>query len=105
MSWRDASISASVGSRVKGLLHHARSPTQEDFSDSSSRTYLSSLERKLKSPTLDKLAQLAAVLRVHPVTLVALSTLAAPEMRRVMELLTLLDRELGSLTAIGPDAG
>lgn len=92
-----------IGKAIR-IVRKARGLTQEDFSDISSRTYLSSLERNLKSPTLEKLAQLATVLRVHPVTLVALSTLAAPDMRRVRELLALLDHELSSLTAIGPDA-
>jgi transcriptional regulator with XRE-family HTH domain len=43
--------------------------TQEDFSLVSSRTYLSTLERGLKCPTLEKLEDLAAVIGVHPVTL------------------------------------
>jgi transcriptional regulator with XRE-family HTH domain len=39
-------------------LRHARKSrglTQEDFSDVSSRTYMSTLERGKKSPTLDKI--------------------------------------------------
>lgn len=35
----------------------------------SSRTYLSSLERGLKSPTLEKINQLAGTLDVHPLTI------------------------------------
>ncbi|OLO11216.1 transcriptional regulator [Chromohalobacter japonicus] len=45
--------------------------SQEDFSEVSSRTYLSSLERGLKSPTLAKVDELASVLGVHPLTLLA----------------------------------
>lgn len=44
--------------------------TQEDFSVVSSRTYLSTLERGLKSPTLDKLEQIADVLQMHPAAIV-----------------------------------
>jgi len=51
----------------------ARGLTQEDFSEVSSRTYMSSLERALKSPTLDKVDELASVLNVHPVTLLMMS--------------------------------
>ena len=51
----------------------ARGLSQEDFSDVSSRTYLSSLERGLKNPTLDKLAELCEVMQVHPVTLLTLA--------------------------------
>ncbi len=36
-------------------LRMSQGLTQEDFSDVSSRTYLSTLERGLKSPTIDKL--------------------------------------------------
>lgn len=43
--------------------------TQEDFSVVSSRTFLSSLERGLKGPTLEKIDGLAAVIGVHPLTL------------------------------------
>lgn len=45
--------------------------TQEDFSEVSSRTYLSMLERGLKSPTLDKIEELAGVMDIHPLTLLA----------------------------------
>lgn len=57
-------------------LQHARKHlglTQEDFSTVSSRTYLSSLERGIKSPTIDKLEHLASVLGVHPVALLAMA--------------------------------
>lgn len=46
--------------------------TQEDFSELSSRTYLSTLERGLKSPTLEKVEQLASVLDIHPLALLTL---------------------------------
>lgn len=45
--------------------------TQEDFSSVSSRTYLSSLERRIKGPTIEKVEQLASVLDVHPATILA----------------------------------
>jgi len=51
----------------------ARGLSQEAFSDVSSRTYLSSLERGLKSPTLNKVAELCAVMEVHPLTLLTLA--------------------------------
>lgn len=53
----------------------SRHLTQEDFSHVSSRTYLSSLERGLKSPTLEKVEGLASAIGVHPVTLLASSYL------------------------------
>lgn len=47
----------------------AKSLTQEDFSTVSSRTYMSTLERGMKSPTLDKIEDICSVLGVHPLTL------------------------------------
>lgn len=54
-------------------LRKQKGLTQEDFSDVSSRTYLSTLERGMKSPTLDKVVELAEVMGVHPITLLALT--------------------------------
>lgn len=42
---------------------------QEGFSNISSRTYVSTLERGLKSPTVDKLDGLCRILEIHPVSL------------------------------------
>lgn len=49
--------------------------SQEAFSLASSRTYISSLERGIKSPTLSKVDQLAEVLELHPLTLLTLAYL------------------------------
>ena len=54
-------------------IRKARDLSQEAFSDVSSRTYLSSLERGLKSPTLSKIVEVCGVLDVHPLTLLALA--------------------------------
>lgn len=66
---------AAKNSLAKALktVRKARGLSQEAFSDVSSRTYMSSLERNLKSPTLNKLAELCEVMEIHPVTLVALA--------------------------------
>lgn len=53
----------------------ARGLSQEAFDLVSSRTYVSTLERGLKSPTISKIEELATVLGVHPLTLLALSYL------------------------------
>ncbi len=54
-------------------IRHARGLSQEDFSNVSSRTYMSTLERGLKSPTLNKLAELCEVMEIHPLTLLTLA--------------------------------
>lgn len=80
-------------------IRNARNLTQEDFSNVSSRTYLSTLERGLKSPTIDKMKALAEVLDVHPLTLMAL-TFTTAEDCSVDELLAKVKRELRDLPVL-----
>lgn len=77
-------------------IRSTRGLTQEDFSDVSSRTYLSTLERGLKSPTIDKLQALAEVLNVHPVTILALAFSTAEHCSQD-ELLAKVKQELRSV--------
>lgn len=74
-------------------IRKARGLSQEAFSDVSSRTYMSSLERNLKSPTLHKLTELCEVMEVHPLTLLTLAY-AGDSTRKVDELLALVRKEL-----------
>ena len=53
----------------------AQGLTQEDFSEVSSRTYVSTLERGKKSPTIEKIDALASALEIHPLTLMLLTYL------------------------------
>jgi transcriptional regulator with XRE-family HTH domain len=57
------------------VARKSRGLTQEDFSTVSSRTYMSSLERGIKSPTISKIEELALVIGVHPLSLLALAYL------------------------------
>lgn len=72
--------------KVKGL-------TQEDFSSLSSRTYVSALERGMKSPTLTKVNELAAILSIHPLTLLVLSYVQHGEPAAISELLREVESE------------
>jgi len=63
---------AQIGAALQRLRELAQ-VTQEDFGVVSSRTYVSSVERGLKSPTLGKVEQLASVLGVHPLTLLTVA--------------------------------
>lgn len=47
--------------------------TQEDFAEVSSRTYISSLERGMKSPTIEKITNIANELDIYPMTLLVLT--------------------------------
>ena len=71
----------------------ARGLSQEAFSDVSSRTYMSTLERDLKSPTLHKLAELCEVMEIHPLTLLTLAY-AGDSPHKADELLAQVRQEL-----------
>mgnify|MGYP001319066243 FL=1 len=77
-------------------VRKARGLSQEAFSDVSSRTYMSSLERSLKSPTLSKVAELCEVMDIHPLTLLALAYAGGSE-RKTDQLLELVRQELASV--------
>ncbi|HAS1000870.1 MULTISPECIES: helix-turn-helix domain-containing protein [Pseudomonadota] len=77
-------------------IRKARGLSQEAFSDVSSRTYLSSLERDLKSPTLNKLAELCGVMEVHPLTLMTLAYAGDSE-RKINQLLEQVRQELNGI--------
>ena len=74
----------------------AKGMTQEDFAMVSSRTYLSSLERGLKCPTIEKLDQLANVLGVHPVTLLLASYEERDQQEATASLLEIIRSELAA---------
>lgn len=71
----------------------ARGLTQEDFSSLSSRTYVSTLERGMKSPTLSKINELAEILNIHPLTLLLLAYAPSSDPARVDALLRQIERE------------
>lgn len=64
------------------MARRSRGLTQEDFSMVSSRTYLSSLERGKKSPTISKIEELASVIGIHPLSLLALAYLPSSDLER-----------------------
>jgi len=55
--------------RVFATARKSKGLTQEEFEPISPRTYISHLERGQSSPTIIKLNELAAVMGVHPVSL------------------------------------
>ncbi|MGN8135286.1 helix-turn-helix domain-containing protein [Paraburkholderia sp. 22099] len=79
-------------------VRKARGLSQEAFSDVSSRTYLSSLERDQKSPTMHKLTELCEVMEVHPLTLLTLAY-AGNSQHNVDELLAQVQRELKEIAS------
>ena len=74
-------------------VRKARGLSQEAFSDVSSRTYMSSLERDQKSPTMHKLTELCEVMEVHPLTLLTLAY-AGDSSRKADQVLAQVRQEL-----------
>lgn len=77
-------------------VRKARGLSQEAFSDVSSRTYMSTLERDLKSPTIHKLTELCEVMGVHPLTLLTLAY-TGDSTRKIDELLARVRQELNGI--------
>jgi transcriptional regulator with XRE-family HTH domain len=78
-------------------VRRARNVSQEELSELSSRTYVSTLERGLKSPTLHKVEQLSEMLTVHPLTLLMLSYAKSSSEEDVAATLTTVTHELAEL--------
>lgn len=93
---------AAGNSLAKALktVRKARGLSQEAFSDVSSRTYMSTLERDLKSPTLSKLADLCEVMEIHPLTLLMLAY-AGDSPGKADELLAQVRQELDEIKKAG----
>ena len=83
--------------RALRLAREAKGLAQEDFDQVSSRTYVSALERGVKQPTVPKVGQLAGVLGIHPLTLLALGYVEQPQ--DAIDLLDQVREELEDLLA------
>lgn len=86
-------LNTAFGEALK-KVRNSKCLTQEDFSSVSSRTYLSTLERGLKSPTLEKVDQIAGVLEVHPLTILVATYLGKESYQDVESLLKEVSAEL-----------
>lgn len=75
----------------------SRGMTQEDFAVVSGRTYVSALERGLKSPTFEKLAELSDAIGIHPLTLLTLAYLRSRRGETVAALWTRVEHEITAL--------
>lgn len=74
--------------------------TQEDFSNVSSRTYISTLERGLKNPTLEKIHDLASVMGMHPLTLMTLAYMVEGNNTDPEALLSVVAKELNQIARL-----
>lgn len=83
--------------RALKRLRKGRGLTQEDFSDVSSRTYVSTLERGLKSPTLEKINALSETLGCHPLVLLTLAYAEEKRGESYKQILRRVEKELDAL--------
>ncbi len=83
-------------------VRKARGITQEDFDLISSRTYISALERGIKQPTLSKVDELAAHIRIHPLTLLTLSYLSKGGANDLAALQARVSEEVLAILAVAP---
>lgn len=79
-------------------IRHKKGLTQEDFSIVSSRTYISTLERGLKSPTIEKLEQISGVMGVHPLTVLAIAYMEKEQYQNIETLFELINSEEKNIT-------
>jgi transcriptional regulator with XRE-family HTH domain len=71
-------------------IRAARNLSQESFGLVSSRTYISSIERGIRAPTLNKIDEIATVMDVHPLTLLLLSYVSEKSPESIDEIINLV---------------
>jgi transcriptional regulator with XRE-family HTH domain len=83
--------------RALRAVRQAKALPQEAFDLVSSRTYISTLERGIKNPTIAKVTELSAVCGVHPLTMLALSFCRTAKRSEYDQLLSTVRAELEAL--------
>ena len=78
-------------------IRQTKGLTQEDFSFVSSRTYISTLERGLKSPTIEKLEQISGVMGIHPLTVLAIAYMEKEECKDIETLFEVIKKEVNDI--------
>lgn len=78
-------------------LRKKKELTQEDLSEYSSRTYISSLERAIKSPTLDKIDEISEMMDIHPLELLILTYKYASPRKSINKVITKILSNIESL--------
>lgn len=86
--------------RALRFVRKQQSLSQEMLDVVSSRTYISVLERGVKSPTLSKADDLANAMGVHPLTLLFLAYVDPTKDREIQSLLKQLSAEVQQLTRL-----
>lgn len=79
------------------MARKSRNLGQEAFRELSSRTYVSTMERGLKNPTLNKVDELSSVIGIHPLTLLALTYLNSGSTEEKTAILKKVSSELSGI--------
>ena len=90
-------LNEALGQALK-QVRNAKGYTQEDFSRVSSRTYMSTLERGIKSPTLDKLDEISREMGIHPLSILMIAYSNIEKRGNIDKLTKTIQSELDSLT-------
>ena len=90
-------LNQALGAALK-QVRNEKGYTQEDFSRISSRTYVSTLERGIKSPTFEKLDEIAREMGVHPLTILIIAYSNMEKKGNKDKLLKKVQAELDSLS-------
>ncbi len=63
----------------------------------SSRTYVSELERGIKTPTIEKIEELCCEMGLHPLTLLSLTYLQGKTSKNLKKLLRMIENEANEI--------
>ena len=91
-----------MGSSLR-KIRKARGLTQESFTEVSSRTHMSELERGVIGITVEKLIELSAVMNVHPLTIL-LDSFSSYEQETPERLLKQIAKEHKKVAKESPEA-
>lgn len=89
-------IKSAFGKALR-VIRTKKNMSQESFSLISSRTYLSTLERGMKSPTLDKIDVISKAMGIHPLTLLTKTYIELEQHKSAESLLEIIETELEEL--------
>ena len=75
-------------------VRKAKGLTQEDFDEVSGRTYISTIERQVHSPSLDKIEALANEMKIKPITLLMLANHYAHPRQTIENQIKMLEKDM-----------
>ena len=80
-------------------VRKAKGLTQEDFDEVSGRTYISTIERQVHSPSLDKIEALASEMKIKPITLLMLANHYAHPRQSLDNQIKALEKDMKKILA------